>query len=109
VRPLLETLLRSLPIAYAATDASEGTEVAIQIEGRGGGSWALVRLKGEWVLHEGRSKEAAATVSIDQDGAWRSLARNITVGEARKRAALSGKKALAQPFFGAVAVLVVPD
>ena len=81
----------------------------MKIEGRGGGAWALVRMGDEWLLYEGRSKDPAASVSLDQDGAWRFLVRNITAKEARKRAETSGKKALVDPFFHAVAALVVPE
>jgi uncharacterized protein (TIGR03083 family) len=108
VKPLLATLLRSVPLAYAGTAASEGTEVAVQIEGRGGGAWAIVRQGDGWTLYEGRAKEAAATVSLDQDTAWRFLVRNIPEKEARKRAGTSGTKALIGPFFDAVSALVVP-
>jgi uncharacterized protein (TIGR03083 family) len=104
--PLLATLLRSLPLAYEGVDADEGAEVAVQIEGRGGGAWALVRQGGEWLLYEGRSKEPAGSVSLDQDTAWRFLVRNVTAKEARKRAETSGSKALADPFFAAAAALV---
>ena len=108
VKPLLASLFRSLPFAYAGTDAPEGTEVAVQVEGRGGGTWALVRQGDGWMLYEGRAKGPAATVSLDQDTAWRFLVRNISEKEARKRAETSGKKGLADPFFGAVAAVVVP-
>jgi uncharacterized protein (TIGR03083 family) len=108
INPLLATLLRSLPHAYDSVPAGEGAEVSVQIEGRGGGSWAVVGKGDEWLLYEGRSKEPQATVALDQDAAWRFLVRNISEKEARKRAQTSGKKELIAPFFGAVAALVEP-
>ena len=106
VNPLLATLLRSLPHAYDSTPAGEGAEVSVQIEGRGGGSWAVVGKGDEWLLYEGRSKEPQATVALDQDTAWRFLVRNIPEKEARKKAQTSGKKDFVEPFFRAVAALV---
>jgi uncharacterized protein (TIGR03083 family) len=106
VAPVLATFMRSLPPAYEGLEAAAGTEVAVLIEGSGGGPWTVKRTEDEWALHEGRSSDPAAAIEIDQDTAWRHLSRNVTPKAARSRSKVSGTRKLAAPFFDAVAVIV---
>ena len=106
VAPVLALLLRSVVPAYRDVPADPDTTVAISIEGRAGGNWALVRKDGSWELYEGRASESAARVSCDQDSAWRFLSRNLSRAEAKPKIKLEGK--LAKPFMNSIAA-IVPD
>src|SRR5918999_2883326 len=106
VAPVLALSLRSVVHAYRDVPADPDTTVAISIEGRAGGNWALVRKDGGWELYEGRASEAIAKVSCDQDSAWRFLSRNLSRAEAKSRIKLEVK--LAKPFMDSNAA-VVPD
>jgi uncharacterized protein (TIGR03083 family) len=104
VAPVLAILLRSMVPAYRGIEAKPDTAVAVYIEGRAGGEWALVRSDGDWALNEGRVSDPAATIACDQDTAWRFLSRNLGRKEAEPRITLRGR--LAQPFLSAKAALV---
>jgi uncharacterized protein (TIGR03083 family) len=106
VAPVLQILMRALVPAYDGVDADEETAVAVAVEGRAGGNWALLRRGGTWVLYEGRASEAAASVLVDQTTAWRFLTRNATRAQAMAKMKLEGK--LARPFLDAIAA-IVPD
>jgi uncharacterized protein (TIGR03083 family) len=106
VAPVLALLLRSVVPAYRDVQAAPDTAVAISIEGRAGGNWALVRKDESWELYEGRASEASARVACDQDTAWRFLTRNLSRAQAKSKIKLEGK--LAKPFMKAMAA-IVPD
>lgn len=104
VAPVLQILMRALVPAYDGVDADEDTAVAVAVEGRAGGNWALLRRGGTWALYEGRASEAAARVIVDQTTAWRFLTRNITRSQAKRKMKIDGK--LARPFLDAIAAIV---
>lgn len=104
VAPVLQILMRSLVPAYEGVDAEEDTTVAVAVEGRAGGNWALLTRGGTWGFYEGRASEPAAKVTVDQTTAWRFLTRNITRAEAERKMKLDGD--LARPFLNAIAAIV---
>jgi uncharacterized protein (TIGR03083 family) len=104
VAPVLALLLRSVVPAYRDVPAERDSTVAISIQGRAGGNWALVRKDEGWELYEGRASEPNARVSCDQDTAWRFLTRNLSRAEAQPKIELEGK--LAQPFMDSIAAIV---
>jgi uncharacterized protein (TIGR03083 family) len=106
VSPVLALFMRGMPPAYAGVDADADTSVAISVEGRAGGNWVVRKSGDEWVLFEGRSADADAAVSLDQDTAWRYLTRNIDTREGAARMTLEGDNDLARRFLGAVAAIV---
>jgi uncharacterized protein (TIGR03083 family) len=109
VSPLLQTFMRAVPPAYGSVDADPGTVVAIVVEGRAGGNWALRRDEDGWNLYEGREKETAAGVTTDQDTMWRYLARVIRRKEAEPSIAVEGDKVLGSHLLDAVAAMVAAD
>lgn len=106
VGPILAILMRSLPKAYRDVAADEGTLVAIIVDGRAGRPWLLRRDADAWALYEGREQEVAATITVDQDVAWRFLVRAIPRKEAEPKVIMTGDHDLARPFFEAVAAVV---
>jgi uncharacterized protein (TIGR03083 family) len=101
VAPVLTTFVHALPLAYAQTDASDGTTVQFAVTGPGGGCWHLTRNDAEWELAAGEHAHPAAEVTLDADDAWRLLTRSPTAADPR----LSGDHDLAEVILSAVAVI----
>ena len=103
--PVLDTFLRGLPNAYRAVDASDGTTIAIRVQGVAGGDWALVTENGSWILYEGPRPHSTASIVVDQNDAWRLFTKGLTSEEARARAAVEGDLKLVEPAFAMVSVI----
>lgn len=106
VAPILATAMHGVRPAYVEVDAPEETTVAIDVTGRAGFSWAVRRDAEGWKLYEGLSREATTRLTLDQDSAWRFLMRMATVAETKKKVAVEGDPAYAEPFFNAVSAIV---
>jgi uncharacterized protein (TIGR03083 family) len=80
--PILAAFVHALPRALRSVPAAEGTVVRLVIAGDAGGRWIAVRDADRWLLGEDAGQEAAATVTVDQDVAWRLWTRSMTPDEA---------------------------
>jgi uncharacterized protein (TIGR03083 family) len=103
--PVLDAYARALPHTFRDTDAPDGTHVRLVIDGEAGGAWSLVRDGGAWGLWSGVDAAPAASVTMDQDVAWRLFTRGMTPAAARERASLEGDAALAARVLETVAIL----
>jgi uncharacterized protein (TIGR03083 family) len=103
--PVLDAYMRGVPRAYAGVDAPEGTQVLVEITGDAGGRWSVVRRAGAWGLYVGGGARSAATVTLDQETAWRLFTKGITPVVARSRAAISDDVSLGERVLDAVSVL----
>jgi uncharacterized protein (TIGR03083 family) len=103
--PVLAAFVFSLPRAFSAIGAHAGTTVNLHIEGEAGGDWSLVREGAGWTLYTGAAEGAAATVSIDQDAAWRLFTKGIELDAARGALAIEGDRALGSNVLHAVAII----
>jgi uncharacterized protein (TIGR03083 family) len=103
--PVLDCYVRALPQTYRDTLAPEGTHVRLRVSGEGGGIWHLVREAGRWALFLNIETEPDASISLDDDTAWRTFTRSITPASARTRAVLTGDIALAAKALDTVAIL----
>ena len=115
--PVLDTFLRALPYAYRGLQAANGTSIGFHITGRAGGDWTLrreeavqqkeaVRRDGPgWRLYAGRSAQAAASVTMDQDTAWRLFTKGIDPEKARAGIHLQGGTALGTPILQMVSIM----
>jgi uncharacterized protein (TIGR03083 family) len=99
--PVIDTFMRGLPNAYRDLDAPRGTAVVLQVTGEGDGVWSLLREDGRWSLYADRAANAAATVTVRGDSAWRMFTR----ARAREEARVEGDDALAQPLLRMVCVI----
>ena len=106
MRPVLALSIRALPRSYAASPLADGTTIGFRVEGEGGGCWTLRRAGGAWALDEGEAANAACTVRMDTDTAWRVLLHALPPERARGRLRVEGTAALAEPFLHARAVMV---
>lgn len=106
LRPLLAVSVLALPRVYADVPAAPGVAVSLRILGEAGGSWRLRRGPQAWRLEEGQPDEpAAATISLDQDAAWRIFFKMLVPEEARRLVRCEGEPALAEAFLSARAVM----
>ncbi len=102
--PVLATLIRALPRAYASIQAPAGTCVAVAIIGLSGSDWSLVRGAG-WELFEGANPSAAAWVALPEDVAWRLFTRGLTPEAARPSLTWGGDPGLALKLLEAVSII----
>jgi uncharacterized protein (TIGR03083 family) len=99
LRPVLETFVRALPLAYRDTQGLEGTAVSFIIEGPAGGTWQVRRDEESWKLLNQEASKPVATVRIDQDAAWRLFTKGP------KKATIDGDQDLGRVALQAVAVM----
>lgn len=102
---VLDTYVRALPHTYRDTAAPEGTHIRLVIEGEAGGTWSLVRNAPRWSLYTDVERAADASVTLDQDTAWRLFTKGITPAAAREQASLEGDPSLVAQVLETVSIL----
>jgi len=103
--PVLDTFARALPYTYRDVVAPNGTCVRLAIEGEAGGEWWLVRAGDSWGLCAGVDQPADATLTLEQETAWRLFTKGISPQDAKARARLDGGVALAEVALGMVSII----
>ena len=115
--PVLDCFMRVLPHTYRAVDAPPGTAVDLQVTGDAGGIWRLERAADGWGLFaiiESTVEEdepplppadAAATIRVPEDAAWRLFTKALPAEEAGRVITVEGDRTLAAPALGAVAIV----
>jgi|HigsolmetaAR202D_1030399.scaffolds.fasta_scaffold00026_17 uncharacterized Actinobacterial protein TIGR03083 len=103
--PALDTFLRGLPHAYRGQSGPDGSAVTVRILGEAGGAWSLMREDDAWQLYSGNAPQPSALIEIDQDSAWRLFTKGLSIDTARERARIVGDFALAEHFFGLLAII----
>lgn len=69
--PCLDTFMRALPFTFRTVEAEIGSVVTVAVTGEAGGSWHVERRERGWVQVAEPPRLPAATVTMDQDTAWR--------------------------------------
>lgn len=92
--PVLETFVRALPHTLRAVDAPDGAALRLVVTGEAGGVWRVARDCGEWVL-VAETGAADATVTMDQETAWRRWTGGLSRAEAAARTRIEGDARLA--------------
>ncbi|MGH2559806.1 MAG: maleylpyruvate isomerase family mycothiol-dependent enzyme [Thermomicrobiales bacterium] len=103
--PVLDAFARALPHTLRDTAAPVGTRVSLVVTGEAGGVWTAERTGGDWTLVTGDASRAGATLTIDQDLAWRLFTKGITPDEASHQAVISGDGALAAALLQMVSII----
>jgi hypothetical protein len=67
--------------------------------------WTLVRRPDAWELFDGVGEEVAASVSMDQDTAWKLFSKGLDRQSARQRIDFEGDVALGEPVLGSLAIM----
>lgn len=103
--PVLATFVHALPYTYRDVERPPGTAVVVEISGEAGGVWTLRRETAGWRLWGGRVDQPAASVTLDQDIAWRVWTRGLTPEGARPRLKIAGDEGLGYRTLEAVAII----
>lgn len=103
--PVLDAFVRALPRAYSDIQAEEGAQVTLAITGPSGNRWHLLREGGVWQLYLDAAQPSLATVSLDEDVAWRLFTKGIKPEAARARAVIEGDERLALPALGMISII----
>lgn len=69
--PCLDVFMRALPFTFRNVDADQGRVVTVTITGDAGGAWHVERRDRGWEQISQPARPANATVTMDQDSAWR--------------------------------------
>jgi uncharacterized protein (TIGR03083 family) len=103
--PVLDAFVRALPRAYHDVEADAGALVTLVITGAAGGRWHLLRESGAWQLYVDVERQALATVSLDEETAWRLFTKGIRPDRARAHARIEGDERLALPALGMISII----
>lgn len=103
--PALAAFVYGLPRAYRDVVASDGTIVALTINGPAGGAWSMLRERDKWMLYGSADRAPAAELIIDQDLAWRLFTRGVSAADAGAAAIVKGDAALARQALEIVALI----
>ena len=105
LHPTLDVFVRALPFTYRSVDAPPGTSVRFEIDGQAGGVWTLVRVSKNWELFLGADAAPEATISMDQEVAWKLFSKGLDRESARRRIQIQGQARLGLPVLGSLAVM----
>jgi uncharacterized protein (TIGR03083 family) len=103
--PVLQAFVHALPRALHPVPAPEGTVARLVVSGEAGGRWVAVRDRDRWLLGQDMGQAAAATVTLDQDVAWRLWTRGITIDEAVPLVQCEGDSALTARILEMVSII----
>jgi hypothetical protein len=104
--PVLELSVRALPHAYGSATADAGTAIVLVITDQPTASWSVLREPQGWTVMGGEAPDAAASVRMEADTAWRLFFNGLQPAEARSRLEIRGDASLAEPLIAARAVMV---
>jgi uncharacterized protein (TIGR03083 family) len=128
--PVLDTFVRALPHTYRHTEAPPGTHLRIAITGPAGNTWSLIRGDGSnhrdteapsneanggvaqpspavspWALYTNVDTPLTATITLDQETAWRLFTRGIDPTTGQERAKIDGDVALGEVALHTVSII----
>jgi len=103
--PVLATFVRALPHTLRETEASDGTCLRLVITGEAGGEWFAIRSHGVWLLRQEVESAPEATVTMDQEIAWRLFTRGMAKDFALQTVTLEGNLSLAERVLDMVSII----
>jgi uncharacterized protein (TIGR03083 family) len=103
--PVFDTFMLALPNALRNVDAPVGANVRLTIRGEAGCTWIVRKTGDGWEFGSDRGLEPIASVSLDQDTAWRLYTKGIAREVALPRIERRGDSAAIEAMVGMVTVL----
>ena len=103
--PVLEAFVRGVARPLADVSSPAGTVLRLTITGEAGGEWVALREPDGWRLGIAPDIAAAASVTLDQETAWRLFTKGIAKVEARRSARIDGDPDLAERVLATVSIL----
>jgi hypothetical protein len=102
--PVLATFALGFPYAFRDHPCEPGRAVRIQITGRCGGEWTVLRGRQGWQLTDSEA-DLAATLRLDQELAWRLFTNSIDRADAARSLEVDGDEGFASPLLRMVAIM----
>lgn len=103
--PVFDTFMLALPHALRDVDAQVGANVHLTIRGGAGCTWIVRKSEHAWEFGSDRGVAPFASVSLDQDIAWRLYTKGIARDDALPGIERSGDPAAIDAMVGMVTVL----
>lgn len=103
--PVLAAFVHALPRALHSVLAPEGTLIRLVVAGEAGHQWVAVRSQDRWVLGEDSGGVADATVTIEQETAWRLWTKGIGVDEGQRLIHAEGNPELTRRVLEMVSIM----
>jgi uncharacterized protein (TIGR03083 family) len=104
--PFFAISVCALPHAFRDQTAATGTILSFSITGDAGGNWFLQRAEDRWLLGEGESPSAHASIRLDADVAWRLFYNALDRETARASIEAVGDEELIAQFISTRSVMV---
>lgn len=98
--PVIATFVRAIPYGLRDVDAPAGTAVVFASTD----TFSIVREE-RWTLYEGEAPNAAATITMDGDTAWRLFTKGLTAKAAKAKTRVEGDARFADAVFGTIAII----
>lgn len=105
-KPYVDTSLRALPYHLNRVKAEEGDTFSLIVSGHGGGEWHYMYTPEGWAVCQEPPSYSVTKVRIDDQVIWRLFSNQISREELHDRTLVTGRKELADVFFGMTAVMV---
>lgn len=103
--PYLDTSVRALPYHYREVAAPAGTTIAFVFVGEEEKIWHLIKQATGWQLAKGRGVNAACTVRLPDDLAWRIFTKGVAYEAALAQAEILGEERFGLPVFQMLAIM----
>lgn len=103
--PVLAAFVHALPRTLLHVAAAPSARVRLAISGPAGGRWTIQHAGAGWVLGQDDGGRANATVTLDQDLAWRLFTRGIAPAEALPRVRIEGDQVLGAALLDTVSII----
>lgn len=103
--PVLATFMHALPQALRGFEAHNGTCLRVIITGEAGGVWVALCRERRWVLGTDATPAATATVTLDQDTAWRLFTKGLPRDVVERSVWIDGDTALGSWVLDMVAII----
>jgi uncharacterized protein (TIGR03083 family) len=103
--PVLETFVYALPRAFEDIETAADASVRLVISGDAGGRWVARKSGDAWTLAEDDDFVATASVTMDQEIAWRLFTKGIAKDDAMRASRIEGTPELGARVFETVSIL----
>jgi hypothetical protein len=103
--PVLDTFARALPHTLRAVAAPSGTTVRLVITGEAGGAWQARKLDDAWAFTAEIVPSPDATLTLDQETAWRLFTKGLSKDAAMPHVIIEGDTGLAAGVLDMVTIL----
>jgi hypothetical protein len=106
--PCLDIFMRALPFTFRDVEADVGSVVTVKVTGEAGGDWHVERREEGWRQTVEPPRSPAATVTMDQDTAWKLVTKRRSREASRRQfpgIGIMGDEALGLHVFDMVSVM----